>query len=212
MYRLYSTWKSAAMAPHIALEEIGAPYELLHIDFDQPWPQDYLALNPHHKVPTLVTPEGDVVYQSAAILLHLADRHPGAGRAPAPATPERARLYQSLFFMAEMVQPSYQMHFYPERHTTDPAGHAGVEASATAWLADLWGRLDAMLEPGPFMLGAAFSVADAYMLMLAVWNQPHHRSLRCYPNLWRALEASAARPAAATVLAHNSVDGAAGLR
>ena len=60
-YTLYVTWKSAAMAPHIALEEIGAPYTLAHIDFEQPWPEDYLRLNPHRKVPTLVTPEGEVL-------------------------------------------------------------------------------------------------------------------------------------------------------
>ena len=87
MYKLFCTWKSAAMAPHIALEEIGAPYELAFIDFDLPWPEDYLALNPNRKVPTLIDPEGGVTYQSAAILLHLADRHPGAKLAPAPATP-----------------------------------------------------------------------------------------------------------------------------
>lgn len=212
MYRLYVTWKSAAMAPHIALEEIGAPYELCHIDFDKPWPEDYLRLNPHRKVPTLVTPEGAVVYQAAAILLHLADRHPEAGLAPAPGSDPRGRLYQSLLFMAEMLQPSYHMHFYPERHTADPDGREAVDAKATEWLADLWGRIDAMLDPGPFLLGEAFSVADIYMLMLATWNQPHHRSLRTWPNVWRALETAVGRPSVRTVFAHNSIDGAAGLR
>lgn len=211
-YTLYVTWKSAAMAPHIALEEIGAPYTLAHIDFDRPWPQDYLALNPHRKVPTLVTPQGDAIYQSAAILLHLADRHPGAGLAPEPALPARGRLYQSLFFMAEMLQPAYHMHFYPERHTADPSGIAGVDEKATAWLAELWGRIDTMLDPGPFFLGADYGLADIYMTMLATWNQPHHAGLRGYPRVWRALEAVLERPAARAVFAHNAIDGTAGLR
>lgn len=207
MYKLFCTWKSAAMAPHIALEEIGAPYELAFIDFDLPWPEDYLAINPNRKVPTLVDPEGGVTYQSAAILLHLADRHPGAGLAPAPATPERARLYQALFFMAEMLQPSYQMHFYPERHVTDEACVASVDAKATEWLADLWGRIDTMLGQGPFWLGERFSVADCYMIMLAVWNQPHHKSLRDFPNVWRSLQATSERASTRAMLSHNSVDG-----
>ena len=207
MYKLFCTWKSAAMGPHIALLEIGVPFELAFIDFDEPWPAEYLALNPHRKVPTLIDPDGTVTYQSAAILLHLADCHPQAGLAPAPGTPERARLYQALFFMAEMLQPSYQMHFYPERHVSDPACADAVDARATEWLADLWGRIDTMLEQGPFWLGEQFSLADCYMVMLAVWNQPHHRSLRTWPNLWRALEAIAARPSTQAVFSHNSVDG-----
>lgn len=211
-YTLYVTWKSAAMAPHIALEEIGAPYTLAHIDFDQPWPEEYLRLNPHRKVPTLVTPEGAVIYQSAAILLHLADRHREAGLAPSPGSDARGRLYQSLFFMAEMLQPAYHMHFYPERHTADPAGAAGVDARATTWIAELWGRIDAMLDPGPFFLGETFGVADIYMTMLATWNQPHHSSLRAFPAVWRALEGVLERPAARAVFAHNGIDGSAGLR
>ncbi|MBT7615289.1 MAG: glutathione S-transferase, partial [Rhodospirillaceae bacterium] len=89
MYQLFYTWKSAAMGPHVALEEIGVPYELKFIDFDQPWPEDYLRLNPHRKVPTLVDDAGNITYQSTAILLHLADCHPEAGLAPAPGTPQR---------------------------------------------------------------------------------------------------------------------------
>lgn len=56
MHKLFCTWKSAAMASHIAPEEISTPYELAFINFDKPWPQDYLALNPNRKVPTLVDP------------------------------------------------------------------------------------------------------------------------------------------------------------
>lgn len=211
-YTLYVTWKSAAMAPHMALEAIGAPYRLAHIDFDQPWPEDYLALNPHRKVPTLVTPQGAAIYQAAAILLHLADRHPQAGLAPAPGSDARGRLYQVLFFMAEMLQPAYHMHFYPERHTADPAGTAAVDEKATAWIGELWGRIDAMLEPGPFLLGPQATVADFYMAMLATWNQPHHRSLRSFPRVWRALDALLEQPAPRAVLAHNAIDGAVGLR
>jgi len=212
MYRLFCTWKSAAMAPHIALEEIGAPYELVHIDFDKPWPEDYLRLNPHRKVPTLVDERGAVFYQSAAILLHLADRHPEGRLAPPPGSAARGHLYQTLFFMAEMLQPSYLMHFYPERHTSDPAGFPAVDAKATEWIADLWGRIDAMLEAGPYFFGPAFSVADIYMIMLATWNRPQHPSLRGFPTVWRALEAGLARPAVARVFAHNAIDGTAGLR
>ena len=68
MFRLYCTWKSAAMAPHIALEEIGAPYELAFIDFSEPWPEDYLKLNPHRKVPSLVDETGEVTLPAPSVV------------------------------------------------------------------------------------------------------------------------------------------------
>jgi len=212
MMRLYYTWKSAAMAPHIALEEIGAPYELAFIDFSEPWPKDYLKLNPHRKVPTLVDEAGQVFYQSAAILLRLADRFPEANLASPPGSAGRGHLYKVLFFMAEMLQPAYHMHFYPGRHVSAAACEPGVDAKATEWLTDLWGRIDTMIGDGPYLLGEAFSVADIYMTMLATWNQPQHTSLRTYPRVWRDLELAVARPSVQTVFTHNGIAGLADIR
>jgi glutathione S-transferase len=212
MMRLYYTWKSAAMAPHIALEEIGAAYELVYIDFSKPWPRDYLKLNPHRKVPTLVDDDGEVFYQAAAILLHLADRFPDAGLAPPPGSRERGHLYKVLFFMAEMLQPAYHMHFYPERHVAAAACEPSVDAKASEWLTDLWGRIDVMIGAGPYLLGERFSLADIYLTMLATWNQPRHTPLRSYAAVWRDLELAAARPSTKTVFAHNGIAGLADIR
>ncbi len=207
MFRLFYTYVSAAMAPHMALEEVGASHELAFIDFDQPWPEDYLALNPHRKVPTLVDENGEVFYQAAAILFHLADRFPEAGLAPEPGSAERGHLYQTVFFMAEMLQPSYHMHFYPERHVTAPACEASVDAKASEWLTDLWGRIDTMIGEGPHFFGPNLTIADFYMAMLAAWNGPQHTSLRKYPNVWRNLEATVARPSVKAVYDHNKIAG-----
>ena len=151
-------------------------HRLRFIDFDEPWPEDYLAINPHRKVPSLIEtstePAPDtVVYQSAAILLHLADRHPEAEPAPPPGTPPRALCYQWLFFMAEMLQPSYMMFYYPERHTTDPDGRGAVAAKGIEWIAELWGRSDRALENHTYLLGETFSICDLYMLTMALWNE-----------------------------------------
>ena len=144
MYHLYYTTNSAAMGSHAALEEIGAPFELHFVDLTEPRSPEYLKLNPHGKVPTLVDDgapqEKRVIYQSAAILLYLADRHPDDRLAPSPGTPERGLCYQWLFFMAEALQTSYMMHFYSERWSTDPAHVEGIDAKATEWLGDIWSR------------------------------------------------------------------------
>lgn len=108
MLQLHYAPSTAAMAPHILLEEIGLPFELLRVDTSAGAHKApaYLALNPNGLVPVLT--DGDLVlFESAAICLHLCDSHPAAGLAPAVGTVERAAalagFVQSLgaWFLAE---------------------------------------------------------------------------------------------------------------
>ncbi len=88
MYQLYYDSGGSNMAPHAALKEIGAAHELIRIDLDKGEQRSpaYLKINPHGRVPTLV--HGDIVmFESAAILMYLCDRHPEAGLAPAASDP-----------------------------------------------------------------------------------------------------------------------------
>src|SRR5205807_1066498 len=83
MYTLFYGPGSAAMAPHAALEEIGAPYKLVEVDLKggEHRRPEYLKLNPKGRVPALVV-DGAVFTESAAILMHLADSYPEAALAP----------------------------------------------------------------------------------------------------------------------------------
>lgn len=170
MYTLYYTSGAANMAPHAALEEIGAPFTLVPIDIagGEHKRRPYLDLNPHGRVPTLVDGE-TVIYEAAAIVMHLADKHPEAGLAPAPATAERGRYYQWLLFLSNSVQPSFAEFFHPERHMASPAGQAEIKAQAEKALDGMWDRIDAAMAPGPYLLGARFSACDLYLFMLARW-------------------------------------------
>lgn len=214
-YELSWTWNSAAMGCHAALEEIGAPYSLRFIDFDKPWPKDDLERNPNRKVPTLIdhmavksgsesdTPDGTVIiYQSAAILLYLADNHPESELIPSVGTPERGHCYQWLFFMAEMLQTSYHMFYYPGRHTFEdnPASHQAVETKALEWIDEIWRRIDRAIDNhggnNAYILNSGFSICDLYMLPMARWNGTDTRfsTLDEYPNLSRVLSNIQARP------------------
>lgn len=200
MYHLYCARRSAAMAAHAALEELGVPFALHFIDVESPRPPEYLRLNPHGKVPTLVVGDdpadpSHALYQGAAILRYLADRHPEGKLAPPPGSFERGRCDQFLFYMAEALQPAYMMHFYPERFTAEPDQAPGVDAKGPDLVAAIWKHLDRVVGAGPWLLGAAFSVSDLYMYMLSIWNQPHHVPLSDFPDLSRALARIGARPA-----------------
>lgn len=195
MHRLYGLPSTASMAPHIVLREIGAPHDLVLLDRDSGALQapEYLRLNPNGRVPTLV--DGDlVVCESAAICLHLADRHPEAGLAPPVGDPDRARLYQWMAYLTNSVQADAMLYFYPERYV--PAADAErLKATVVDRLAAMFGRLDAALAGRPWLLGARYSVADPYLFMLARWTRHMTRPARDLPELARFLARVAERPA-----------------
>lgn len=196
MYKLFYSPGSAAMAPHAALEETGAPHELVLVDTkaNAHKKPEYLKLNPNGRVPTLV--DGDlVVYESAAIMLHLADKHPASGLAPAPGTPERALYYQWLVYMTNTVQEAYLEYFHPDYYAKTPSGQAEVKSVAEARLQPMFAILDKALERGPYLLGGTFSGADIFLMMMARWSRNMARPAATYANIKRCVDLVAARPA-----------------
>ena len=134
--RLHWLPGTAAMAPHAALAEIGVEYDLVRVqrDEDGQSPPEYLALNPSGRVPTLE--DGELVLtESAAILLHLADRYPEARLAP----PDRAELYRWLIFMTNTVQTALMRFIYPEGRDWLVGDHR-TAADLFLFMLTRWGR------------------------------------------------------------------------
>ena len=119
MYTLYWSPGSSAMAPHGALEESGASYELKLVNTDAGAHRDpaYLKLNPNGKVPTLVVDGGFVMFESAAIAMFIADRHPEAKLAPAPGELARGHYYQWMTHLTNSMQSAMLRFYFPDRHT-----------------------------------------------------------------------------------------------
>ncbi|WP_420211693.1 glutathione S-transferase family protein [Burkholderia aenigmatica] len=198
--KLFYYPSNASVAPHFVLEEIGKPFELEFVDrtHDQHKSPDYLALNPNGLIPVLI--DGDLVlYEAAAICLHLADTHPEQRLAPELGTPERAQCYKWLMWLTNTLQTTLLAYFYPERWVDvgNAAGAAQVKAHAEAKIAALLDQLDRQLETsgGPWLLGARYTVLDPYALMLCRWTRGFAEPARQRPVLGGYLQRVLARPA-----------------
>jgi len=198
MYRLYYYPGNANLAPHILLEEIGADYELVLVDRNKNEHKspEYLKLNPAGRIPVLID-GGLVLYESAAICLHLADRHAGAGLAPALGSNERAQFYKWLVYLTNTLQAELMLYFYPERLADDAAAAAQIKAHAESRTGDMLDLIEAALDagPGPFLLGAHYRAVDPYLLMLCRWTRGMRNPARNRPQLVRFLETMLARRA-----------------
>ena len=195
MYTLYYSPGTASMVVHLALLEIGAPHQLRLVDFDADAQHDpdYLKLNPRGVVPTLVL-DGRAYFESAALLMLLAERHPEAQLAPAPGTPERAAWYQWIVFLSNTLMATYRLWFYPRELGT--AEHTPeVRAAIQKKIEGVWDQLDAQLAAhGPYLLGTAFSGADLLLTMLMRWSRNMPRPVDQWPALKRLADLVRARP------------------
>jgi glutathione S-transferase len=194
MYTLYYAPGSANLLVHLALLEIGAPHQLERIDLDKGEQRSaaYLAINPNGVVPTLVI-DGVPHGEAAALAMLLAERHPEAVLAPAPASALRADYLQWMFYLANTLQPLFRQWFYPGDHL--PEGADTIKQAARAGIEKCWTKIGAHLAAhGPYMLGADFSVVDLYALMLMRWSRNMPKPATEWPPLAALAERLKARP------------------
>lgn len=189
---------NASMAPHMLLEELGVPFELVLVDRTRGAHKspEYLKLNPNGLIPVLQ--DGDLVlYETAAICLHLADKFPQARMAPPLGTPERAHFYKWLMWFTNTLQATLTLYFYPERWADSEAGARVVKDRAETKVGTLLDQLDAELarHGGPWMMGEHYSALDPFALMLCRWTRGFGRPARSLPHLGPYLQRLLKRPA-----------------
>jgi glutathione S-transferase len=214
MLALHYYPSNASMVPHILLHELKAAFELKLVDRMQRAHKSaaYLKLNPNGLIPVLE--DGDLVlYETAAICLHLVDTHAQAGLAPALGTPQRAHFYKWLVWMTNSLQAMMVPYFYAERYVAagNEAGASQVRQHAQTRIGELIGQLDTQLASHgqPWLLGETFSALDPYAFVLCRWTRSFKgaaaKPARELPHLAPYLQRMLQRPAVQRVLADEQV-------
>lgn len=171
-YVLYYYPGNASLLPHMMLREAGAEFELRLVDRanNAQKSAEYLRLNPNGRIPVLT--DGDLVlFETAAIAMHLADRHQEAGLAPPLGTGERAQFYKWMVHLTNTPQAEYRAWFYPEEHVANPAAAPSVKEAARRRLEVMFARIAGQLEGRDWLLESGFSAADLFLFMLVRWGR-----------------------------------------
>jgi glutathione S-transferase len=198
MIKLYYYPSFISLVPHILLEEIGAQYQLIFVNLSGGAHKkaDHLRLNPNGLIPVLV--QGDLIlYESAAICLHLIDTHPRCNLAPAVGSGERALFYKWLMWFASTLQPALSMYLHPNKWANEPAMFPKLRTCAEEKVGGLFDQLDAALEAhrGPWLMGDDYSAADAYAVTLCRWARGMPRPGASWPHIGPYLNRILARSA-----------------
>jgi glutathione S-transferase len=208
MYRLHASPDSASMVVRMILEELALPHEVVMIDraggaLQSP---DYRALHPLGQIPALETPDG-TMFETAAILLWLADRAPSAGLAPTADNTGRADFLKWLFFTSTNLHPHTLNLFYPDR-AAGSANEQPVIAASRARITTVLDALEAAAARKPDWLSDCKpTMLGYYLSMLLRWlgsfeaTDPRRVNLSDYPALQAVAAYLETRPAAQHVAA-----------
>jgi glutathione S-transferase len=169
--KLYYSPGACSLSPHIVLLEAALPYTLEKVDFTTKKTAagaDYLTINSKGAVPALQLDDGQVLTEGPAIVQYLADKKPDSGLAPRAGTFERYRLMEMLNYITSEVHKGFGPLFNKE-------ASAEWKAAAKTALGKKFDWLSAFLQGKTFLIGNAFTVADAYLFTVLNW--PAHVGL-----------------------------------
>ncbi|PZR31022.1 glutathione S-transferase family protein [Caulobacter segnis] len=165
---------------------IGLPFEVIEAPtwHGEAEAAKVAAINPLKQIPALVTPDGETITESAAILIWLADRHPAARLAPAIDDPARAQFLRWMTFIPASIYSLYWISDAPARLVgDDEALQAMAKAAIKDRIVDCWRMMDSQITPGRYLLGEELTVLDLYVTVLSRWGPRRVRFYEAAPKM-----------------------------
>ncbi len=205
MLKLYYSPGSCARASLIALAESGGDYEISRVDFARNAQRDpdYLAINPKGRVPALATERG-ILTESVAILSFVAQRFPAARLAPLDDPFALAQMQAFNSYIASTVHVAHAHGRRAYRWSDDPAAHASMQQKVAQNMLECFQLIESSMLQGPWVMGEAYSVADAYLFTLSGWLEDDGVPLAKLPAIQAHHQRVAARPAVQRALAQEA--------
>ena len=205
MLTLYYAPGTCARASLIALAESGADYGSVRLDFaqaDQGKP-DYLAINPKGRVPALTTERG-VLTETPAILAFIAQSFPAARLAPLDDPFAFAQMQAFNNYLCSTVHVAHAHGRRSVRWADDPVAHASMRQKVAQNMRECFQLIESSMFQGPWVLGDAYSVADAYLYTISGWLEDDDVDLALLPATQTHRQRMDQRPAVQRALAQEA--------
>ena len=203
MLKFYYAPHTCALASHIALEQAGADYEIVRVDFatnGQRKPE-YLEINPKGRVPALVTDRG-VLTETPAILLFICQSYPHARLAPLDDVFALAQVQSFNSYLCSTVHVAHAHRMRGYRWADDPAAIAEMQRKAPQTVGECFALIEREMLKGPWVMGQTYSICDMYLFTLSQWLEAdgvdltklpkvvdHRRRMADHPAVRRAVAA-----------------------
>ncbi|WP_293677568.1 glutathione S-transferase family protein [uncultured Phenylobacterium sp.] len=200
---MYSDAGSGGVAVEAALTLMGQRYEVVEAPTSEPddvaGGDRVLAANPLRQVPALVLPGGEVMTESAAILLRLGELHPGF--APGPDDPRRPAFLRWMAYVSAAIYSLYWVKDDPSRLVPDPAAQPALVARTLARISECWGIMEREAAPRRYILGDELTVLDLYVTVVSRFQPRRRRFYEVAPRLGEVVRRVDADPRLAALWA-----------
>lgn len=202
MLKLFTATGTIGLACEIALEEAGASVEVVRMNFAENAQRqpDYLAINPKSRVPALVTDQG-VITEAPAILGYIAQAYPDAALAPLDAAFAMAQVQAFNSYLCSWVHPAAAHRHRGYRWADTPAALADMREKAPRVFAEAMGLIESEYLRGPWVMGEAYTICDAYLYVVASWMPRDGIDMAGFPGIAAHVARMGERAAVKTVLA-----------
>lgn len=155
-----------------ALELLGLPWTSVEAGPSGTAEQQALlqSLNPLKQTPVLVTPDGRIMTESAAILIWLGDLHPDRNLVPPPNAPARADFLRWMAYIPAQIYPMYLLKDHPERWVRGDEAGDELREQAIEQIKTAWKAMETAVQPTPWILGGQLSLLDLYVAVVSRWT------------------------------------------
>lgn len=184
--KLFYSPGACSLVTHIALEETGADWEPVRVTLAQGehLKPEYLAINPHARVPALDTDQG-VITENIAILNFIADTYQAEGSVPRGDPYATARCNELLGWFASTVHIAFAQIWRAERFTDDQSVWEAIQAGGRKALQTHFDEIETRCGDG-WLVPGYFTAADSYAFVFFRWGRRIGEEMSIYPQ-WAAL-------------------------
>jgi GST-like protein len=191
-YTIFGALGSGSVPVEATLTLLGQPYAVVEAPTWEGAAQQakVAGVNPLKQIPALVTPDGETITESAAILIWLADRHPEARLAPSLDSPLRGQFLRWMVFVPAAIYSLFWVRDDPSRlGGPDPEIGARIKAATADRIAECWGMMESQLTPlsekigGRYLLGDDLTVLDLYVAVVSRWGSRRKRFYEVAPRM-----------------------------
>jgi glutathione S-transferase len=196
MFRLYYAPGTCALATHIALEEAGAPYEAVPVDFGSQAQRspEYLAINPKGRVPALVTESGTLT-ETPGLLLFVAQRFPKAELAPLSDPFALAQLQEFNSYLCSTVHVAHAHGRRGARWAEDAVAIEAMKRKVPTTMTECFELIERKLLKGPWVMGEQYTLCDPYLFTIGTWIEGDGVDTTKLPRVMEHRKLMLARPA-----------------
>lgn len=203
-YILIGTKGCGSTIVEVAFELTGLPYSVEYVDYASPGPgrDRLLQVNPLGQVPTLMLPEGAIMTESAAIVLHVSDMASGCGLVPSSDDPLRPQFLRWLVFLVAALYPTFTYGDEPVKWVGKEAAGKALRTSTDEHRKRLWQQIEGAAK-APWFLGERFSAIDIYIAVMRYWRPGRKWFAEQCPKLNAIAMATEALPKIGSIIARN---------